>query len=121
MTQGQQKAVSEILDSLCQPVPMNRLLQGDVGSGKTAVAAAACYFAAKNGVQSALMAPTEILAGQHYATLQRFLEPLGISVGLLTGSMKAKEKKKSTNCGTRWQLNGVGWHACHLSKRSAIL
>lgn len=47
MTQGQQKAVSEILDSLCQPVPMNRLLQGDVGSGKTAVAAAACYFAAK--------------------------------------------------------------------------
>ena len=94
MTQGQQKAVSEILDSLCQPVPMNRLLQGDVGSGKTAVAAAACYFAAKNGVQSALMAPTEILAGQHYATLQRFLEPLGISVGLLTGSMKAKEKKE---------------------------
>ena len=94
MTQGQQKAVSEILDSLCQAVPMNRLLQGDVGSGKTAVAAAACYFAAKNGVQSALMAPTEILAGQHYATLQQFLEPLGISVGLLTGSMKAKEKKE---------------------------
>ena len=112
MTQGQQKAVSEILDSLCQPVPMNRLLQGDVGSGKTAVAAAACYFAAKNGVQSALMAPTEILAGQHYATLQRFLEPLGISVGLLTGSMKAKEKKEvrtATQDGSLMVL--VGTHA----------
>ena len=94
LTAGQQKAVSDILENLCQPIPMNRLLQGDVGSGKTAVAAAACYFAAKNGVQSALMAPTEILAGQHYATLQKMLEPLGITVGLLTGSMRAKEKKK---------------------------
>ena len=93
LTAGQQKAVSEILENLCQNVPMNRLLQGDVGSGKTAVAAAACYFAAENGVQSALMAPTEILAGQHYATLQKMLEPLGITVGLLTGSMRAKEKK----------------------------
>ncbi len=79
---------------------------------KTAVAAAACYFAAKNGVQSALMAPTEILAGQHYATLQRFLEPLGISVGLLTGSMKAKEKKEvrtATQDGSLMVL--VGTHA----------
>ena len=93
LTAGQQKAVSDIVENLFQPVPMNRLLQGDVGSGKTAVAAAACYFTAKNGVQSALMAPTEILAGQHYATLQKMLEPLGVTVGLLTGSMRAKEKK----------------------------
>ena len=93
LTAGQQKAVSDIVENLCQPVPMNRLLQGDVGSGKTAVAAAACYFTSKNGVQSALMAPTEILAGQHYATLQKMLEPLGVTVGLLTGSMRAKEKK----------------------------
>jgi ATP-dependent DNA helicase RecG len=92
LTAGQQAAVSEITQDLCRNVPMNRLLQGDVGSGKTAVAAAACYFAAKNGMQSALMAPTEILAGQHYATLQKMLEPLGISVGLLTGSMRTKEK-----------------------------
>ena len=69
-------------------VPMNRLLQGDVGSGKTLVAAAVCYFASKNGYQSALMAPTEILAKQHYNTLKSFLEPLGINVVLLTGSTK---------------------------------
>ncbi len=92
MTDDQQKAVREIISDLCRDVPMNRLLQGDVGSGKTAVAAAACYFAAKNGVQSALMAPTEILASQHFKTLGSFLEPFGVSVCLLTGSMTAKKK-----------------------------
>lgn len=92
MTDDQQKAVREIVGDLCRDVPMNRLLQGDVGSGKTAVAAAACYFAAKNGVQSALMAPTEILASQHFKTLSAFLEPFGVSVCLLTGSMTAKKK-----------------------------
>ena len=73
---------------------MNRLVQGDVGSGKTAVAAAACWFAYKNGCQAALMAPTEILARQHYATLKGFLEPLGINVGCLTGSMTQKQKNE---------------------------
>ncbi|MBQ9899309.1 MAG: ATP-dependent DNA helicase RecG [Ruminococcus sp.] len=92
LTGDQSRAVSEILADLCRDVPMNRLLQGDVGSGKTAVAAAACYFAAKNGAQSALMAPTEILATQHYRTLTSFLEPLGIRVTLLTGSLTAKKK-----------------------------
>lgn len=92
MTGDQQKAVSEIIADLCRDVPMNRLLQGDVGSGKTAVAAAACYFAAKNGVQSALMAPTEILANQHFSTLSDFLEPSGVRVCLLTGSLTAKKK-----------------------------
>lgn len=93
MTDGQHSAVEEILRDLCSNFPMNRLLQGDVGSGKTVVAAAACCFAAKNQMQSALMAPTEILATQHYQTLQTLLEPLGISVGLLTGSIRAKEKR----------------------------
>lgn len=92
LTDDQKKAVNEIIADLCRDVPMNRLLQGDVGSGKTAVAAAACYFAAKNGVQSALMAPTEILANQHFCTLTDFLEPFGVSVCLLTGSMTAKKK-----------------------------
>lgn len=93
MTDAQKKAVSEITADLCRNVPMNRLLQGDVGSGKTAVAAAACYFTVKNGMQAALMAPTEILASQHYKTLSGFLEPFGISVCLLTGSLTAKKKK----------------------------
>jgi len=92
MTGDQQKAVREIISDMCRDIPMNRLLQGDVGSGKTAVAAAACYFAAKNGVQAALMAPTEILATQHFRTLEGFLEPFGVKVCLLTGSLTAKKK-----------------------------
>ncbi len=92
MTEDQKKAVREIIDDMCRNVPMNRLLQGDVGSGKTAVAAAACYFAAKNGVQAALMAPTEILASQHFRTLNGFLEGFGVRVCLLTGSLTAKKK-----------------------------
>lgn len=92
LTDDQKKAVNEIIADLCRSVPMNRLLQGDVGSGKTAVAAAACYFAAKNGEQSALMAPTEILANQHFRTLSGFLESFGVNVCLLTGSMTAKKK-----------------------------
>lgn len=94
MTSAQQNCVKEISADLCSGSPMNRLLQGDVGSGKTAVAAAACYFAFKNGYQSALMAPTEILAVQHYKTLNGFLEPLGVKTVLLTGSMTAKEKRE---------------------------
>lgn len=92
LTEGQAHAVDEIIADLCSGSPMNRLLQGDVGSGKTAVAAAACCFAAKNGIQSAVMAPTEILASQHYKTFNSFLEPLGIRVALLTGSTPAKQK-----------------------------
>lgn len=94
MTKGQRRAVEEIVHDLCGATPMNRLLQGDVGSGKTAVAAAACYFAIQNGVQCALMAPTEILAVQHYHTLRQLLEPLGVTVGLLTGSLRVKEKRE---------------------------
>ena len=93
LTGAQKKAIVEIAEDLCSGVPMNRLLQGDVGSGKTAVAAAACYFTAKNQMQSVLMAPTEILAAQHYQTLCDFLQPLGIRTVLLTGSVKGKEKK----------------------------
>ena len=92
-TGAQRRSAEEICHDLCGQTPMNRLLQGDVGSGKTAVAAAACYFAIQNHLQCALMAPTEILAAQHQHTLQQFLAPLGISVGLLTGSVRAKEKR----------------------------
>ena len=93
LTGAQQRAIDEIMADFRKGAPMNRLVQGDVGSGKTMVAAAAAYCAAKNGRQSALMVPTEILAEQHHASLSRLLTPLGIRVGLLTGSMKEKDKK----------------------------
>lgn len=92
-TGAQKGAIKECVNDMCKPLPMNRLLQGDVGSGKTLVAAAAIYFAVKNGYQASLMAPTEILAKQHRETLAAFLEPLGVKVELLTGSLPEKEKK----------------------------
>lgn len=92
LTNAQKNAVADCTMDLCGAYPMNRLVQGDVGSGKTAVAAACCYFAFKNGCQSALMAPTEILATQHYQTLTGFLEPLGVKTCLLTGSLTQKQK-----------------------------
>lgn len=93
LTNGQKNAVMDCISDMCKGFPMNRLLQGDVGSGKTAVAAGVAYFAHKNGFQTALMAPTEILAAQHYQTLSDFLQPLEIKVALLTGSMSPKQKK----------------------------
>lgn len=93
LTAAQQRAVEEILLDFGKGVPMNRLVQGDVGSGKTMVAAAAIYCAAGNHRQSALMAPTEILAEQHFASLGKLLEPLGIPVVLLTGSQTPKQKR----------------------------
>ena len=93
LTGAQQRAIQEIVGDLRRGAPMNRLVQGDVGSGKTMVAAAAAYMTIQNGRQAALMAPTEILAEQHHAGLSRLLEPLGISVTLLTGSMTPKQKQ----------------------------
>ena len=93
LTGAQQRAVADILRDFQKGAPMNRLVQGDVGSGKTMVAAAAAYCAAGNHKQSALMAPTEILAEQHFASLNKLFEPLGITVALLTGSMTAKQKR----------------------------
>ena len=92
-TGAQRRAIEEILADFRKGIPMNRLLQGDVGSGKTMVAAAAACCAVTNHKQAAMMVPTEILAEQHYHSLCRLLTPLGISVGLLTGSMKEKDKK----------------------------
>ena len=93
LTAAQRRAIGEIgADTACGR-PMNRLLQGDVGSGKTAVAAYGAWLAWKSGFQSALMAPTEILASQHFATLSALLGKAGMRVALLTGSMKAAEKK----------------------------
>lgn len=92
LTGAQRRCVDEITADMAGKPPMNRLLQGDVGSGKTMVAAAGIYMAAQNGYQSVLMAPTEILARQHAETLEQSLAPLGINTALLTGSVKGKAR-----------------------------
>lgn len=94
LTNSQQRAMDEIAADMMSGRPMNRLLQGDVGSGKTVVAAYGAWLAWQSGYQSALMAPTEILAVQHFRTLTELLAPSGIRISLLTGSMRAAEKKK---------------------------
>lgn len=93
LTNAQRIAAWEIIQDFEKPHPMNRLLQGDVGSGKTVVAGLASVQAATAGFQSAIMAPTEILATQHAETLARLVEPLGLTVGLLTGSVKGEARK----------------------------
>ncbi len=92
-TGAQRRAMADMAADLASGRAMNRLVQGDVGSGKTAVAAFGAWAAAKNGVQCALMAPTELLAEQHARTMEALLSPAGVRVGLLTGSVKGKEKK----------------------------
>ncbi len=92
-TNAQINAVNDCIADMKRLFPMNRLIQGDVGSGKTLVAAATAYFARCNGFTTLVMAPTEVLARQHYDTLAGFLEPLGVTIGLLSGSMTAAEKK----------------------------
>jgi ATP-dependent DNA helicase RecG len=102
LSNDQRKVIREIADDLAHPFPMNRLLQGDVGSGKTVVALASCLIAMSFGFQSSFMAPTEILAQQHYETFNRFA-PRSVTISLLTGSTSSKERKiiaEQTNDGT---------------------
>jgi ATP-dependent DNA helicase RecG len=93
LTNAQQRSVKEILNDLSSQKPMNRLLEGEVGSGKTVVGAIAMYIAFLNGFQSAFMAPTEILAQQHFKTISELLSPLGVKVSLQTGSTKKQNTK----------------------------
>lgn len=93
LTPAQTRVVHEIFDDLAKPIPMLRLVQGDVGSGKTVVAALAALAAVASGQQAAIMAPTEILAEQHRLNFGKWLEPLGIRVGWLTGKLKATERR----------------------------
>src|SRR4030042_548444 len=92
LTQSQVKAIHEIQKDMASPKPMNRLLEGDVGSGKTAVAIYAFLLTAQNGYQGAFMAPTEILARQHYISISEVLMPLGINVRLLVSGLKPEKK-----------------------------
>jgi len=94
LTNAQRRAAWEIIQDFERKTPMNRMLQGDVGSGKTVVAGLAARQAAHAGFQTAFMAPTEILAGQHAETLSKLLSPFGVSVGLLTGSVKGAARKE---------------------------
>src|SRR5260370_2234191 len=90
-TAAQKRVLKEIVSNMCSPRPMNRLLQGDVGSGKTIVAIQAAILAMENGYQVALMAPTEILATQHYLYVKNLLRPLPYAVDLLISARKAGE------------------------------
>lgn len=112
LTGAQKKAVNEILNDLNSDVPMARLLQGDVGSGKTVVATIMLLAGVENGYQGALMAPTEILAQQHYNNLQQWLSPMGISVGLFLGNQGKKIREKFRTDLRNGQMNiAVGTHA----------
>ena len=112
LTKAQQKVLREISRDLAQPHPMQRLLQGDVGSGKTIVAALAALQAIENGYQAALMSPTEILAEQHYLKLRDWLTPLGITPVWLSGSLKKKDKLAAANrIATGETQLAIGTHA----------
>lgn len=120
LTNAQKQAISEICADLCSSVPMNRLLQGDVGSGKTAVAAAACYFAYLNGCQSALMAPTEILAIQHYNTLCEFLGP-SWSTGLSAYWFAyCKKEECCQRADSKWRDKRCCGHSCDNSEKHSV-
>ena len=112
LTGAQRAVIGEIWNDMAQNSPMNRLLQGDVGSGKTLVAAAAIVLAARNGVQSALMAPTEILAAQHAAKLAPLLVPFGITLEAVFGSQSAKSRANANaRIGAGEAFVAVGTHA----------
>ena len=112
LTNGQQKALKEILKDVASEMPMQRLLQGDVGSGKTVVACAMLLSAVENGYQGALMAPTEILAQQHFNNFVKWLTPLGLSAGLFTGTNGVKVRKKLETDLKNAQINiAIGTHA----------
>ncbi|MBR1461335.1 DEAD/DEAH box helicase, partial [bacterium] len=112
LTSGQKQAVNEILNDMSSEAPMQRLLQGDVGSGKTVVATIMLLAAVENGYQGAFMAPTEILAQQHYNNLVKWLTPLGLSVGLFMGSQGKKVRKDFEVALRNGQINiAVGTHA----------
>ena len=112
LTRAQRQAHAAIARDLAQPHPMRRLLQGDVGSGKTLVAALAALQAIENGWQAALMAPTEILAEQHFLKLSHWLEPLGVKIAWLAGSLKARDKKKAVEAIVAGETQlAIGTHA----------
>jgi ATP-dependent DNA helicase RecG len=127
LTTAQQRVSKEILNDLMLPHPMMRLVQGDVGSGKTLVAALAALTVIESGYQVALMAPTELLAEQHFLNFKKWFEPLGLRVGMLSGKMRVKEKRDQTeNIALGLSQVVIGTHALfsenvHFSKLALII
>lgn len=120
LTGAQRQAITEAMEDMAGPSPMNRLVQGDVGSGKTAVAAALCWAIAKAGYQAALMAPTEILAVQHFESLSGLLAPAGIRCALFTGSMPAVRRREQQERLASGEIDlAIGTHAL-LSEKVAF-
>jgi len=112
LTSAQLRVLSEIRKDMESPYPMNRLLQGDVGSGKTIVALISMLMAVECGCQSALLAPTEILAYQHFSVLRNYLEPVGVRYGILVGGMKKKRKERMVELLAKGDIDiVVGTHA----------
>lgn len=112
LTGAQRRVIEEIWADMERPNPMNRLIQGDVGSGKTAVAACCILAAIRSGYQAALMAPTEILAEQHYANMRKLFEPIGIEVDLLVGKLSAAHKRRASERTLSGAVNlAIGTHA----------
>ena len=111
-TEAQKRVLKDIAEDICSPHPMSRLLQGDVGSGKTIVAAESAIIAVENGCQVAIMAPTEILAEQHYFYFRRLLAPVGYRIDLLKGSLSVKEKRQAQErIGNGETQIAIGTHA----------
>src|SRR5690606_32573150 len=112
LTGAQERVLAEIMADLGRTRPMHRLLQGDVGSGKTVVAAAAALAAKSAGFQAAVMAPTELLAEQHFASFSAWLEPLGVEVALLTGSLGGAARAEALRRLEQGEIDvAVGTHA----------
>ncbi len=112
LTGAQARVIGEVAQDMASTKAMNRLVQGDVGAGKTVIAMAALLIAVRNGHQAALMAPTEILAEQHYLGIRRTMETLGVSVTLLSGSLPAKEKRAALASVASGETHiAVGTHA----------
>ncbi|MBI3327059.1 MAG: ATP-dependent DNA helicase RecG, partial [Nitrospinae bacterium] len=112
LTRAQERVLGEVSEDMRRPHPMNRLLQGDVGSGKTIVALLAMLLALESGFQAAIMAPTEILAEQHYLMMQRLMEPLGVRAALLTSGVKGGKRRKMLQAIAAGEIHLlVGTHA----------
>jgi ATP-dependent DNA helicase RecG len=119
-TQAQERSIAEVLSDLQEPIAMNRILQGDVGAGKTLVALMVAAEAAENNWQTAILAPTEILAEQHFQQAEKILSPVGIKVGFLSGSLKKSAKLTAQEKNKKRRVASGDWNARNYSRSSRV-